>query len=350
MSWAGAGAGASEGLDAFLERELARQKFEQSQKEHTDDVSLKSRQLDQSGANQKSEAELRAQQTQDILDRRAEEERQRALRARLKTGATTQQQRDYVAMDDAGVKPPYELITEPNGPPKATPAGSIQKDASGFLHRIGADNSDTPVLDKNGKPFKGYQAPQAPALAQSDAGFFLVPRTGAGAGTATPVTTGKDKEQLPVKSPAQILQRQDMAGRVGSHFADLSSELDEAEKQGLLGPLAGRTVSDFLGTGVGSTGDPVKDELLGNLRMDLSGVVTGFGSLHGRGGANAGIAQKLALDAFNAKKMSHAELKGGVEALKKWVDGYAAPSHGSTAPDAAPAASDPYTDYLNRKK
>lgn len=123
---------------------------------------------------------------------------------------------------------------------------------------------------------------------------------------------------------AQTKNRRDMATAVGSHFEDANQLIDEADKRGLLGPIAGRTFTDFLAGHVGSTGNAENDALLGDLRTSLSMIRSGTASLHGRTGANVGIAKDIEKK-MDEGHMSAAELKGSLSALKKWVDTYAAP-------------------------
>lgn len=162
--------------------------------------------------------------------------------------------------------------------------------------------------------------PSAPqiSIVPTDNGIMRVDR---GSGKATPVV-GAGGDQLQRPESAQILNRRDMATAVGSHFADAESLINEADQKGLLGPLAGRTFTDFLAGKVGSTGNAENDALLGDLRASLSMVRSGTASLHGRSGANMGIAKDIERR-MDEGHMSAAELKGSLQALKKWVDTYA---------------------------
>lgn len=121
---------------------------------------------------------------------------------------------------------------------------------------------------------------------------------------------------------ATTKNRRDMATAVGSHFDDVSSLIDEADSKGLLGPIAGRTFADFMAGKVGSTGNAENDALLGDLRTSMSMIRSGTASLHGRTGANVGIAKDIEKK-MDEGHMSAAELKGSLKALKSWVDTYA---------------------------
>jgi hypothetical protein len=134
---------------------------------------------------------------------------------------------------------------------------------------------------------------------------------------------------------AQTKNRRDLAEAVGSHFDDVNNLLDEAESKGLLGPLKGRTFVDFMAGKVGSTGNAENDQLLGDLRTQLGMVRTGVAALHGRTGANVGIAKDI------EKKMDEGYMdvnliKGGLKGLRSWVDTYAKKKGSSAVSNADP--------------
>lgn len=173
------------------------------------------------------------------------------------------------------------------------------------LHQTEAERHDKAMENKPPAPDR--------VLIQTEGGYM--PRAAA---TATLEGGGV----VPGPDSSQTKNRKDMGSKILPHIDDVQSELDAAEKAGALGPLKGRTVNEFLAGKVGSTGDAATDELLGNLNMDLSMVSSGVASLHGRGGANAAIGKGI-LDKINASHMSHAELTGALQSLKKWAQGYA---------------------------
>lgn len=141
-------------------------------------------------------------------------------------------------------------------------------------------------------------------------------------------------EQVNPVDPAQVRTRRDLATHVGEGIDQAQASLDEAQKAGVLGPLAGRTYGEFLAGKVGSTGDEKTDELLGRLRMDLQAASTGFAALHGRGGANAGMARDIEKK-MDSTYMSHALISGGLKSIKDWTNNYAK-KPGQAAPDADP--------------
>ena len=205
----------------------------------------------------------------------------------------------------------------------------VVRDTDKGLIRLFADGTTEPVTDDTGSVLKGYHAPVQPVVVQGATGPNVLNR---GTGVATPVKDGSGNPLGPAPS-AQERNRGDMSTRILSHFDTIQQELDDAEKAGALGPIKGRTVNDFLAGKVGSTGDDTKDELLGQLNMDLGAATSGFASLHGRGGANAGLARDISTK-MAASHMSHAELTGALKAMRNWVSSYAAkPTTGTAAAD-----------------
>jgi hypothetical protein len=164
--------------------------------------------------------------------------------------------------------------------------------------------------------------PQSPSIAivPTADGIQWVDRRNP-AGGAQPLK-GAGGEQLQQPDPAAIRTRRDLATSVGSHFQDVHDLLDEADRRGLLGPLKGRTYLEFMSGKVGSTNNPENDELLGELRTQMGMVRSGVAQLHGRAGANQGIAQSI------EKKMDEGYMdpnmiRGGLKGLEKWVNTYA---------------------------
>lgn len=165
------------------------------------------------------------------------------------------------------------------------------------------------------KDVQHYEKPQAPdhVLVPTDMGFIPRPevarRVGAG-------------ETINPQDPAQVRTRKDLATHVNEGVDQAQATLDEAEKAGVLGPLAGRTYGEFLAGKIGSTGDEKTDELLGQLRMDLSAASSGFAALHGRGGANTGMAKEIEKK-LDSTYMSHGLISGGLKSIKGWTTRYA---------------------------
>jgi hypothetical protein len=223
---------------------------------------------------------------------------------------------------------------------KAGAAGSIEKDEHGNYIRVAPDNSVTPII-RNGQPVRAYQPPVQPVVLNTETGPSLLNR---GTGSVRPIL-GPDNQPVGYKPSGQEQNRQDMATRVASHFPEVEQQLKEAEDRGLLGPMAGRTFTDFMAGQVGSTGNAADDDLLGDLRMNLGLLRSGVASLHGRAGANAGIADKIEKK-MDEGHMSYAELSGGLRALKNWATKYAAPP--GRAASSSPSTGASSDDLLNR--
>jgi hypothetical protein len=143
------------------------------------------------------------------------------------------------------------------------------------------------------------------------------------AGKANPIT-------------AQERNRQAMAVPVMNQIPHLSGLIDQAEQLGLLGPAEGRTVNDLLGGRFGTTGDATKDRVLGQLRIGMKALSTGFASLHGRGGANAGIGKELE-EALYQAKMDPEQIRGALQEIRNWTQGYAQGVNGTPEPAAGGA-------------
>jgi hypothetical protein len=148
---------------------------------------------------------------------------------------------------------------------------------------------------------------------------------------------------VPLPDSAQARTRAKMAGQILPHFDDVIQEINDADKAGALGPIKGRTVNDFLAGKVGSTGDDKLDTLLGGLNLDMNMLSSGVASLHGRGGANAGIGRDL-LAKMNTAHMSKDELLGAVGSLRKWAAGYANEKDTAATDTPAPKKSGQYFD------
>lgn len=330
-----AGAGAGQGLDDYLQRMLLEQQVQQKGAAQQEDVrhnqateALSGRGLDElAGTRSAAEALTRAKIAENATNDADETRRQAQEDAALADPKTPDAIKQFIQLrriTKKGETVPWEVIP------------GLQKPSVDPLEHVDVGGKDvlTPRSQAVGKP--GFHAPPQPSVQflPTDDGFVRAPRNG---GPVTPVL-GADGQQVMPQSPAAVRSRQDLAERVSSHFDDVQSLLDEADKKGLLGPLQGRTFNEFMAGKVGSTGNAQNDELLGELRQNLSLARSGLAQLHGRGGANTGIVQGLEKN-MDAGFMSHAELSGALKAMKGWVDTYARKK--SSATSAAPADSDP---------
>lgn len=180
--------------------------------------------------------------------------------------------------------------------------------------------------------------------------------------------TGGEPKEIPLPanltgktSPisAAVWTRVNAAKKVGSHIGDVESEIEEADRRGLLGPLKGR-MSEFLAGKIGSTGDPDNDFLLGKLRLDISAVKSGFGMVHSGSRAAIGLLKRWD-EVLNAKDMSKETLLGSLDGMQGWLSSYAedpTKPEGETTPSstAKPVAStkrktaaELYSEFLEKK-
>lgn len=352
------GAGASGGLDDFLNRMLTEQKLKQQgdqiaagQAETSrhnlaeEDVQSRQHQMQSMDAQarireqQGNAAALDANRKAGVLRMRAEmrpigsivspEEKDQEVRGGIPSGLYGEEQPPSMGSSTAT----GEVGPSAQGSPwkgtqdqitKAVTAGK-HGDDKGVVHdtekglvRVYADGTTEPVVDSQGSVLKGFHQPQQPVVVNTGTGPSLVDRN---TGRARNIV-GQDNQPVSAPASAQERNRSGMAAKVLPHFDDVQSELEDAEKAGALGPIAGRTFGEFLAGKVGSTGDATKDDLLGALRMDMSALRSGFATLHGRGGANAGIAKDIEKN-MDSGHMSFAELNGALREMKKWVAGYA---------------------------
>ncbi len=222
---------------------------------------------------------------------------------------------------DAAV--PYQLITEPNGPPK--PPGPIRETTRGF-ERMNPDNTTTLIGDA-----KPYHAPQMPiVINQQGETPQLVNR---GTGVATPVKDASGKPLDPTVSANVVTQRTN-ASNVRAHIAEINREAQQIDQLGLMGPVGGRW-ADFLAGRVGAgelaAGDPTKAKLLGKFRADVGLLKSGVAMVHGgsRGGGSPAIAARM--DALiNADHMDLPLFEGATSSFDEWLKTYEGPAKAGT--------------------
>lgn len=115
--------------------------------------------------------------------------------------------------------------------------------------------------------------------------------------------------------------RSDFAKRVESHIPGILELMDQASAQGMLGPVAGR-FNEFLAGTIGSTGDEKRDELLNQLRTELSFLKSGMGVVHS-GARGAAVQMLNRFDSIlNSGKMSEGELRGAIAGYQNWLQTY----------------------------
>lgn len=127
--------------------------------------------------------------------------------------------------------------------------------------------------------------------------------------------------EFAARPPAPVMTRMYSARGVVSHIDDIIDEIHEADRRGLIGPIAGRW-SDFLAGKVGSTGDAENDALLGSMRADLKLLTSGTVMTHFQSRGGQGMVenfQKL----LDSGKMSADQLVSAIGAMRNWLDTYA---------------------------
>lgn len=377
--WLPIAGGMGQGLDEVLARIMQQNAQDQHQQQITEtnrhnvaDEGLNSRKLGidedyktanvagmnedrQSKATQREQSVKDAQQkSQDEVDRRQQEDE---FIHTPSDNPNVQKQQDLIKLrritgDKGSI--PYQIVTEPNGPPDHSAPGPVEKDEHGNFFRVNRQNQYEPITkaapgDAGGPtpgrlPVKAYQPPVAPILYAPNG---EVPRTvDRGTNTAAVIKAKETGEPLAPKLTSQEANRASMAGHVSSGIERAQDELDEAERQGLLGPLAGRTYGEFLAQKLGTTGNPESDDLLGRLQLDLKNISTGFAAIHSQRGSmgNAlGIEHQL-----NSTKMSHALINGGLESIKQWVNDYAGDRAKPQQPQDNPNAPPPMQSGVER--
>lgn len=117
------------------------------------------------------------------------------------------------------------------------------------------------------------------------------------------------------------------------HVQEMRDLIEQADKKGLIGPAAGRTMSDFLAGKLGSTGDPETDHLLGRLRSTDSLMKSGMLRTHfgAKGGQQMyGVFSNM----LNTGKQSKPMLNGVLDTFESFAKGYAQ-AGGAGAPSGA---------------
>ncbi len=210
---------------------------------------------------------------------------------------------------EKGINIPYQLLTEPGGPP-GTP---VQVD-------VGGKGVYTRPSEAIGKPAYHQPTPMATVTLQTqDAQGNPVTRV-------VPKADALNKD-FARPDTAQTQTRKENAANVLAHIQDIESEAEQVDKLGLMGPLGGRW-GDFMagriGAGELAAGNPQNAELLGQFRSDVGLLKSGMAMVHGgaRGGGSPAIMARM--DALmNAKTMDLSLFKGATTSFKKWLTQYA---------------------------
>ena len=159
---------------------------------------------------------------------------------------------------------------------------------------IGNDADGTPLLiDKQGNITRGTTPSRGPVL----------PKTST---MPTSMTRGSGE----------------FAAALLPHVQDMRNLIQEADAKGYIGPGAGRIYGQFLAGGVGSTGDPQADALLGKLRTTDSLIKSGMLRTHfgARGGQQM---YEHFSKMLNSGNQSAAMMGGSLDAMESFLKGYA---------------------------
>lgn len=349
------GAGAGAGLEQVLSQMMEQAKFEQLKKQqdsqqaemvrsHTAGEAIDRERITAMERERLSRDSITERNNKDISDRAARDDG-RALAEEI-PGGTPLAAGDDVSLNHGGQDPAVGLINKagggsllkmrqaspavpeslvaPGDTGEAQPKSFIKLKTAAQTEKGLADTRAVDAARATADYRKAVLAkPPAPdrVLIQTPEGYVRrsdATATLAGGGTVAGPESAVTKN------------RRDMADAVGSHFDDVNHLLDEADQKGLLGPLKGRTFVEFMSGKVGSTGNAANDELLGELRTQLSMIRTGTASLHGRTGANVGIAKDIEKK-MDEGYMDPAQLRGALKGLKNWVDTYARKRGGATS-------------------
>lgn len=371
--WLDYGAGAASGLEALLERKLKEQVAAQHQQ--SIDETVRSNRADEGYRDRAliESSALRRQTAGDLAKTRADQEANRQtdnIRARIalrpidspvpqdeydedrnvgkapdalySVTATSRQagDEDYGPVQDIkykGTEGQQVARLRANKKP-AEPQGTVRETSNGLV-RVMPDGTTKPVVDTNGKQARGYHPPPQP---------ISVITVDADGNPVTRVVDKKVGSEFQRPAPQGIQSRMYTSRGVLSHMGEVKDELDEAERRGLLGPIEGRW-ADFLAGKVGSTGDSANDELLGQMRMDLKLLTSGTVAAHfqSRGGQQMMHDFQALLD---SGKFSRDELRGSINSMETWLKAYAGNPAKLGVGDTPSSTTDPYAEYLKRKK
>lgn len=368
-----AGAGASQGLDEFLQRALMEQQVEQRGNAQREDVrhnqateALTGRSLDEL-AGQRSATEALSRERVSGMEQATAAEKHRveledAALADPKTPDAIKQFIGLRRITKQGESVPWEVIpslkTTPDKnlekvtidlPGVGTSLPAMQHPVTGAIMYNGKD-----VTAKEGKPWAVVHHEPATQILPTDSGFMRAPRAG---GNATPVT-GTDGKPIMPQSPAQIRTRVDTSKKVEQIIPDIESGAEAVNAMGLMGPIGGRW-GDFAAGKWGSAADlkllgynltPEQEQTLNEFRTDLGFLKSGTAMVHGgaRGGGSAQIMSRMD-QLINANKMDYNGFKGSLKSFKKLLAKYS--SLGEDGPvDEKTGGDDLFTQYQNRKR
>jgi hypothetical protein len=242
------------------------------------------------------------------------QQEQKVMRGRLLADPSlTPDKRLALTAEGAGLKVPSNFW-EPKPPSHLVP---VDQGGKG-VYMNEADAAGQPVFEKPEKapkdPTPHFQLqPEVDPATGKQTGRFL------GFNTLTnswePVKGDGPTGTKAAPGAAQTSRQETLAGFAGEDIDSALSQIDAAQKAGLLGPVNGRVIGQFLGGTVGSTGNPDTDKQLGGLRGAIATLKQSYppaisGSVRGAG---AGDKLKTVLD---TDKFSSDMLRGALTDMK----------------------------------
>jgi hypothetical protein len=251
-----------------------------------------------------------------------------AIDAMAKDPNTTPAMRGFLRVRGAlpkGENVPYQLITEPNGPPKA-PGQPVQVGPKGVFTRpedaIGQEAYHPPV-----------QAPQ-PIVVQTAAGPQLLDRR---AGTASPITDKGGTVVGPAPSGTERT-RAASAKAVLQTGDDIVSELQQPDFAGKIGPALGRfnSLREFIGNP-----PPEFSQLAGQIE---SYALASMG-VHGMRSVSGSEKIKALLDGHHTPE----SLIGAIKGLNGFAEHFVSNESGTGAQRPAGGAAKPSAADLIKK-
>lgn len=244
-------------------------------------------------------------------DKQRTDEQQKVLQGRLvQDPSLSPRERLMIQMENSGLK---------------VPAGFEPKPASSGDANYMLDGKPIVAIKQNGRlTYQGqdvtdrvrpYVPPAQPTVVLTDQGLQSVDKR---TNTATPVTQAGTGAAVTRSNP-QIIRQQKAAELAQGDVSSALDQVDAAEKEGLLGPGAGRVYGQFLAGVIGSTGNAQADTRLGSLRAAIKDLNTSYpmaisGTARGGGGGTDRLNSVLNSDKFSADLMRGAlhEISGAL--------------------------------------
>lgn len=345
------GAGASEGLDTALNRMMVEAQINESKRRN-----LSQEAVDQQRANQEKVASdaLAAERKSNEDTKKAalddEDRRKKQEDELLKDPNTPTLIKQFVGLrriTPKGENAPYQLLTEPNGPPVNTQENAYKLTSPELAKSLGKKVGE--VIDAARDPktnkitYRGvdvtngvdhYEKPPAVGFLQSGDGYI----------TKTDAANKLGKgETVPLATTSSTRTMSEGASMLEPHIRDIEQQATELDKAGLFGPIMSRvrdhlgkvgTIDEFFDS-VSSDPELSKDKMAGRFATSLGLLASGAGRVHG--GARGGGSTQM-LQYFKAMLSDASTLQmflGRIQGVDDYMKGYAAgPGGGAAKPDA----------------